>query len=600
MKKLKNFFLNLRIRNKLVILFLLIIFFISITLSAFFSTILKNEMLGQAKADQQLLCGQIGQDIEGFQETVKNFSDFLVMQDSVQSFIQIREKTPNQLDYNEYQSYQKSREFLNGFFAVTAGDYFSYITIYGKNGLPYANGSDYNSGGILDYDQVRKSGYYQKAVNLKGHPFWQLVTEDDPLLSYSRNKKVAFIRTIQDTDRFMESGLMILFVDLDMLRKSHVDAFTKDDLGVILLDENNQLLFETDNINFQYSQLTKDASLRFEGGEGNTTLQFGKEKVLVTYTTLEETNWKVLTTISVNSLYQQVEPLLRVSLLIALICVILAFGLSAKMASFVTKPINKLLHSMKRYQEGHFDERVHFYYRDEIGILGNGYDTMAEHIDQLINKTYRLELEERKAELRALQSQINPHFLYNTLDSIFWHAQKMGDKEISETVYALSQFFRLSLNGGKEFIQVNHEKSLLESYLLLQKRRYRQKLDYEIEFDEGILNDQMPKLMLQPLVENSIMHGVLKKENGGKITVKGSFVDGKLTFSVEDNGIGMTEEKLHRLLDFSEQKEMGNQLHGYAIKNIYERLNILYGKDFVFKMESQPGKGTKMFLAFPV
>lgn len=168
---------------------------------------------------------------------------------------------------------------------------------------------------------------------------------------------------------------------------------------------------------------------------------------------LEETNWKVLTTMSVNSLYQQVEPLLRISLLIALICVILAFGLSTMMASFVTKPINKLLHSMKRYQEGHFDERVHFYYRDEIGILGNGYDTMAERIDQLINKTYRLELEERKAELRALQSQINPHFLYNTLDSIFWHAQKMGDKEISETVYALSQFFRLSLNGGKDLFK---------------------------------------------------------------------------------------------------------------------------------------------------
>lgn len=96
------------------------------------------------------------------------------------------------------------------------------------------------------------------------------------------------------------------------------------------------------------------------------------------------------------------------------------------------------------------------------------------------------------------------------------------------------------------------------------------------------------------------MHGILKKEDGGKIIVKGAFVDGKLTFSVEDNGIGMTEEKLHRLLDFSEKEEVGNQLYGYAIKNIYERLSILYGKDFDFRMESQQEKGTKMFLAFPV
>jgi two-component system sensor histidine kinase YesM len=267
-------------------------------------------------------------------------------------------------------------------------------------------------------------------------------------------------------------------------------------------------------------------------------------------------------------------------------------------SSNLTSPIKKLIHAMKKVNEGDF-KKTNFKYNDEIGILGNQYNEMIDNISNLIEKVYKLQIREKEAELKALQAQINPHFLYNTLDTIFWRAEKAKEKDISEMVYALSKIFRLTLNNGHEATLVRAEKEFIHYYLLLQKNRYKDKLTYNIEIAEELLDFKIPKLILQPFVENAIMYGTENDDEQSIITINGVYKNGKINFSIEDNGIGMSEEKIHKLLDVSHKLDPVEEKKGYAIYNINQRLALYYNNDYQLIINSDIGKGTKIQIIIP-
>jgi two-component system sensor histidine kinase YesM len=209
-------------------------------------------------------------------------------------------------------------------------------------------------------------------------------------------------------------------------------------------------------------------------------------------------------------------------------------------------------------------------------------------------------LREKESELNALQAQINPHFLYNTLDALYWQATDAQHYEIAEDIYALSQLFRLVLGQGKGIVTVRNEQDLIDRYLHIQKMRFEKRLDYEIKIEEEIQTAIIPKLILQPFIENAIVHGFEKAGEKCFISLVGKKRGNHIIFMIKDNGIGMSREQVKAILNVNDSERYASQRIGrYAIKNIRERLELKYHEDFKLLIYSKEGSGTTVIIELP-
>jgi two-component system sensor histidine kinase YesM len=241
---------------------------------------------------------------------------------------------------------------------------------------------------------------------------------------------------------------------------------------------------------------------------------------------------------------------------------------------------------------------------NEIAELGLSFNIMIGKIKELLDNKVKEQENLKKAEFRALQAQINPHFLYNTLDTIVWMAEAKQNDQVIEIVSALSRFFRISLSRGKDWITVEEEIERTRSYLTIQKIRYRDIPDYTIEVDESVLNGTTIKLILQPLVENALYHGIKNKRGGGTINVRANKKDDvTIQFEVEDNGIGMTGYKLEKIqanLNGNADNINLEAENGFGLENVNQRVKLYYGKEYGLSIDSQCNEGTRITLIIPM
>jgi two-component system sensor histidine kinase YesM len=226
---------------------------------------------------------------------------------------------------------------------------------------------------------------------------------------------------------------------------------------------------------------------------------------------------------------------------------------------------------------------------------------MIGKIKDLLDSKIKEQENLKKAELRALQAQINPHFLYNTLDTIIWMAESKKTDEVIKIVSALSDFFRISLSKGMDWITIGEEVERIRSYLTIQKMRYRDILDYKIEVDEDVTQNTILKLLLQPVVENALYHGIKNKRQGGTISVRGSRKgEDEILLEVEDDGIGFTPEKLAQLRAELDDESGDIQLEsGFGIGNVNKRIQLYYGKPYGLTVQSEYTTGTRVTLVIP-
>lgn len=240
---------------------------------------------------------------------------------------------------------------------------------------------------------------------------------------------------------------------------------------------------------------------------------------------------------------------------------------------------------------------------DEITDLGNNFNIMIGRIRELLNAKVKEQENLKKAELKALQAQINPHFLYNTLDTIVWMAEANKTDQVIEIVRALSSFFRISLSKGKDWISIRQEIEHVRSYLAIQKMRYRDILDYKIEVDEDLLDGTILKLTLQPLVENALYHGIKNKRNGGTITVRAQSVGADLVrLEVQDDGVGFTPYKLAQIRTMlnDDAGEISLKEGGFGLENVNKRIKLYYGKQYGLYVQSEYLGGTQVVARIPL
>ncbi len=263
-----------------------------------------------------------------------------------------------------------------------------------------------------------------------------------------------------------------------------------------------------------------------------------------------------------------------------------------------TRPIKELSKVTEQVAKGDFSARARVESEDEVAVLADSVNSMTESLEGLVSKIKEDERKMRKADLRLLQEQINPHFLYNTLDTIVWLIEGNDSDKAVNMVMSLSEFFRLVLSKGKEYIMIQEEELHIKSYLEIQQVRYRDILEYEIKIDPELYRYQILKLTLQPLVENSLYHGIKYKRAKGNILVTGKICADEVHFTVEDNGVGMEEEELHKLREEIE-KPCKDTEKGFGLANVNERIRMNFGPEYGMRIDSAKGKGMRVEIVIP-
>lgn len=343
-----------------------------------------------------------------------------------------------------------------------------------------------------------------------------------------------------------------------------------------------------------------------------------EKRYLATYTVMPGTNWQICALKSAESLLGNLETLRYYIIGVIIICIIVSLLLVAVLADRLTAPLNGLAASMKRVTDENLDSYFEYPYQDEVGHLASSFNYMIKRINQLIGElgasiealkkekemVQQVLEQKRKAELKALQAQINPHFLYNTLNAITWQASDQGAAEVAVLSSSLGKFFRVSLSRGRERIMIREELEHVTSYLRIMKNRYKNKMNYEVEVQEDVKMLYITKLVLQPLVENSIYHGLKPKENGGTIVIsicRQIREDGssQILLKVRDDGVGIPKEELDILNQGLKTGKISRD-SGYGIYNVNERIRLSYGEAYGLTLESSEGQGTTALLTVPV
>ena len=340
------------------------------------------------------------------------------------------------------------------------------------------------------------------------------------------------------------------------------------------------------------------ASFPADGGESASVRIDGREYMITNHLS-EYSGWRVVGVLPWSEATASVQPAYAALGLGVAVGLLLVFLFSVRLSQSVTRPISKLSSLMEKVEKGDFSVRFSASYQDEIGVLGRSFNHMLERIDSLIHDLQEEKQIRLEAQLKSLQEQIKPHFLYNTLDTISWMARAQGAMDVVQLVDALTSMFRIGLSQGKDYIPLREEKTHVANYLFIQKVRYQDRLQYAMEIPEELDLCIVPKLILQPLVENAIYHGIKLKRGGGMIRLTGEARDGSLCLRVWDSGAGVSPERLQEirrtLKENPEKKDTG-----FGLAYIAERIRLAYGENYGVDIDSEEGVWTEVTLHLPL
>lgn len=475
--------------------------------------------------------------------------------------------------------------------------YINTLSIYTENGVfPYLRCIDSSSSYISDLDELHASSAYQKAVELQGKGLWVSAAKGSgEIYQANRSEKLVLCRAIFNQSRSRLLGYLTIGISQETVEKLCRSVLESDEDGVILLDKSGNEIISYGYVDDEIRQYLQEQHLTtaadYHGTSGKWEIYTGP---------ISDSGWHVCKITPKQGLFDLFREVVYIPLLLLLGMVLGIWPIIRAMSKRISQPLQTVCEAMVQFRQGDFEQQVEIQTKDEVGQVAACFNQMVTDIRELINKNYILVLKERESELAILQAQINPHFLYNALDSIYWQATGEGDEATAESIYELAQLFRLVLGQGKRRVTVEMEMALLERYLEIQKLRFQKQLEYHIDTEPAARHEMIPKLILEPFVENSVIHGMQNGEAEFMLTVTARMDGEYLEFLIRDTGVGMNEAQLRSIWEKDQDKAFtGQKIGRYGIRNVKERLELEYGEKALLKIESCVGEGTLITIRIP-
>lgn len=573
-KRLLNWFRNVSLNWKIMILVLVVgVIPLGVAFMVSLAELNKTAQTQQSHAVNQDYT-QVFQAVEDTLDRVRNISTLLAVDDVISQNLILADRSQNIA--NQLARFDNISTYINSMEMVFEP---SSIVFYLDGGFVVA---DEQVGRFRSLYAVAQTEWYAQLQANHGNATW--IKFQDPLsgLSY-----IAVVREIWNPNDFREA-LGVLSVMFEQQRLEEMLVASVEEQILYLESADGTLLAanipeeDIPRIPLGERRLNDDS---FSPG------QLGGEQYLLRSRMMEGTNVYLISVVSESALQHEVASV-SVRLQIIYVLISLASLLAVvPLTRSITKRIFLLQGQMMRVKTGVISKlETAEHYDDEIGRLVIHYNEMVDKMDDLLQEQYELGQKKIEADLKALQSQINPHFLYNTLEMINWMAQKDEIDNIRDVVQAMSRFYRLTLSRGHDIVTIGDEIRMCDAYMDIQKRRYRGKILYQVEIDEDINRYLIPKITLQPFLENAIIHGINEKEDArGTVTLNGWIEDGRITLSVTDDGTGMREED-------KDKPQTGSH---YGMGNIAQRLELFFGEKIPIQVESSPGIGTCVIINIP-
>ena len=391
----------------------------------------------------------------------------------------------------------------------------------------------------------------------------------------------------------------VVFIDLNYSAISELCAQSSmGDKGyVFILDQDGNIVYHPQQQQLYNELQTENISLVMNAESDIVTAESGDDEKIYALSRSKTTGWTIVGCMNMSELLRNSRQTRSIYVLVAMGLIIVALLISSIIAKNITLPIQKLRDSMKSVQKGNFHiEDIEVISDNEIGSLTRSFNVMTHRIQDLMEQNVKEQEQKRKIELKALQSQINPHFLYNTLDSIIWMAEGKKNEEVVIMTASLARLLRQSISNEEELVTIGQEVEYVRSYLTIQKMRYKDKLEFKIDVDPYITHVPIIRLVLQPIVENAIYHGLKYKDSRGLLTVHGYRKDENVVIDIIDDGVGMDEETLKHIYD---KHKVNYHSNGVGVYNVQQRLVLYYGKDYGIIYHSEKGKGTTASVVIP-
>ncbi|WP_379133538.1 sensor histidine kinase [Paenibacillus sp. sgz500958] len=597
---------NLPIRYKLIIHFLLISILPSIGLGLLIGWTVDRIVEEQSNENTMQLIGKVNTTLENDVENLQKITYLLSFDPGVQRFLkgQLSEKPSVQGDGSTGESEEYNiLKFMQGF--TTLSSEIAGIMLVNSQG-DYISNEMYTRSGT----RVTEEAWYKDAVENKGifkvigHPYGRSVMSH---ADYKESEVVSAVRAIIDPETQVVQGVVLVDLKLRVIAETARDVTLGKTGYLTVVDSGGDTIYSP-----QHPFMDTIPMKLLTETSGITSDRVNGRDLQLIYRTSPFTGWTTLGVFPMEeSAYGVREITFNVVTFVFVVCM-LGMTASFYLAYSISRPIGQLMSFMSKAESGDLAIRYWGDRSDEIGMLGRSFNTMLAQISRLLSLTELQERQKREAELRSLQAHIKPHFLYNTLDTIHWMARSKGAEDIAEVVQSLSKLFRLGLSKGSDIVPLADELEHIKSYLRIQQIRYSSKLAYSISADAELQESYVLKLLLQPIVENAIYHGIKERRGPGHISIDVTEKQGDLYLIVQDNGAGMSPERLAVL---TRKLAMVGQSHdsdehepipvegtgsGYGILNVQARIRLTYGMDYGLHIESEPGVGTTVTARHPL
>ena len=451
------------------------------------------------------------------------------------------------------------------------------------------------------FDGAARYSYPEKAADRPAETEWHKeVCEKKGKIVYCVNSGgffkfeegknyISLIRMINSIEDASPLGYMIINIAVDdLLSFARTTDNSYSDICVYLSDH-VLLGFLNDELNVWISHHP------LRNLSGREDVKIGDERYLLLKIDENEQDWHYLSAIKYNSFADKKQLILTIFFSTVVISLLLFLLIALCISRFITTPLNKLMKAMKKTENGEFKPAYVTSHKDEIGQLQDEYNEMVQKISQLLTQKIDEQKLLRKAELNTLQEQIKPHFLYNSLSGIGYLINSRQNDRAYDMILSLSEYYRESLSKGSEIVSFKTEINIVKNYLKLQKMRFQDMFDDVYEISEQVWEYKIPRLILQPLVENALYHGIIPMAEGGIIKIQAYTEEENFVITVSDDGVGMEKEKMQEIL--SGNLEMNQR--SFGLRGTIERLHIFYETDQIYHIESAPGEGTKITLTIP-